>query len=131
MKRALLLLALFAAPAAADESWLASVLGPYEGPVLNAGRLQHLSTRFELDTNGHLVGHYHVDDTPPFDGELTDFQPDGDMQGTFIWHDPYGEGVVHVRFEPDHGRFFGRWGADTPLPDNVFDGFRYRPPAVS
>lgn len=110
---------------------MSAVTGPYEGPVMNSGRLEHLSTHFELDATGHLIGHYHVDDVPPFDGELTDFKPEGENLGSFIWHDPYGQGVVHVRFDPDHGRFFGRWGGDTPMPENVFDGFRSRPPAVS
>jgi hypothetical protein len=127
----LVLLLLATLPAYADDNWMSSVTGPYEGPVMNSGRMEHLSTNFELDAAGHLIGHYHVDDVPPFDGELTEFTPDGEMQGRFKWHDPYGQGVVHVRFDPDHGRFFGRWGGDAPMPGNVFDGFRYRPPAVS
>jgi hypothetical protein len=131
MKRALLLLALATQPALADDNWMPSVLGPYEGPVMNSGKIENLSTRFELDAEGHLIGHYHVDDVPPFDGDLTDFKPDGEAQGTFTWHDPYGQGVVHVRFDPDHGRFLGRWGTNAPTPENVFDGFRFRPPAVS
>jgi hypothetical protein len=143
MKRAWLLLALLTAPARApawapvwapvwaNEAWEATVLGPYDGPVMNAGRREHLATRFEFDSAGHLIGHYHVDDVPPFDGELTDFRPDGDAEGDFTWRDPYGQGVVHIRFDPEHGRFFGRWGIETPLPQNIFDGFRTRPPAVS
>jgi hypothetical protein len=131
MMRAALLLALLAAPAQAEEPWVASVLGPYDGPVMNAGQEEHLTTRFELDPSGHLIGHYHVDDVPPFDGELTDFKPDGDAEGDFTWHDPYGEGVVHIRFDPAHGRFFGRWGFEMPLPMNVFNGFRTRAPALS
>jgi hypothetical protein len=117
--------------ARAQDTWMDSVLGPYEGPVLNAGKIQHLTTHFELDASGRLIGHYHVEDNPPFDGELTDFQPDGESQGTFTWHDPFGHGVVHIRFDPDHARFIGRWGLDQPWPDNVFNGFRVRPPAVS
>jgi hypothetical protein len=131
MRAALLLLLLFCTPAAAQDTWFSNVLGPYEGPVRNAGQIEHLTTRFELDAAGHLIGHYHVEDDPPFDGELTDFVPDGDQQGTFIWQDRFGSGVVHVRFDPEHSRFTGRWGLESPLPDNVFNGFRIRPPAVS
>jgi hypothetical protein len=131
MKLALLWLLLSVVPAAAADSWFGQVLGPYEGPVRNAGEIQHLTTRFELDAAGHLIGHYHVEDDPPFDGELTDFAPDGELQGTFIWQDRFGSGVVHIRFEPEHGRFTGRWGPESPWPDNIFNGFRIRPPAVS
>jgi len=131
MMRVLLLLLLCLGPAAAEEGWMPSVVGAYQGPVLNAGRIQPLSTSFQLDEAGHLVGHYHVEDTPPFDGELTDFRPDGERQGNFVWRDPFGEGVVHIRFEPERGRFFGLWGADFPIPNNVFDGFRVRVPPTS
>jgi hypothetical protein len=40
-------------------------------------------------------------------------------------------GTVHIRFQPELGRFLGRWGLDQAVPGNVFDGYRRGPPAVS
>jgi hypothetical protein len=42
-----------------------------------------------------------------------------------------GSGTVQIRFQPEFGRFLGRWGLDRPVPGNVFNGYRRRPPAVS
>jgi len=119
-------LLLFAGPALAED-WWQSVLGPYQGPVMNGGKLQQLDTEFFTDAAGNLVGRYHVEDEPPFDGELTDFRQEGPLAGSFTWHDRFGEGSVHVEFDPDRGRFTGSWGEDTPQPDLIFNGYRLRP----
>ncbi len=125
--RVLLLLLAFAWPVHAAEDWVQDVLGDYRGPVLNNGRIEQVWTDFELDAAGHLTGHYHVDDPDPFDGALTDFHADGEYSGSFTWHDRYGAGTVHIVFDPDHGRFTGRWGTDNPLPGYVFNGYRAGP----
>ena len=131
LRAALVLLLLLARPPGAEENPLSGVLGSYQGPVLNAGQIQQLATDFEFDAGGKLVGHYLVEDNPPFEGDLTDFVPDGPTSGTFTWRDRFGHGVVHIRFEPDRDRFLGAWGDDMPLADHIFDGYRIRPPGIS
>ena len=48
-----------------------------------------------------------------------------------MWTDRYGTGTVHIRFEPEIGRFIGDWGVQGIAPTLEFDGFRRRPPTVS
>jgi hypothetical protein len=106
-------------------------VGTWRGPVLNGLGIQDMTTSFSLDTDGRLVGRYHIQDAVPLDGTLTDFRETEPCSGDFIWHDRDGSGTVHVRFQPELGRFLGRWGLDGPMPGNVFNGYRSRPPAVS
>ncbi|WP_158742154.1 hypothetical protein [Acidisphaera sp. L21] len=108
---------------AADPPWVADVVGDYGGMVRNAGRMQCHHTSFELK-DGHLIGHYRIEDDVPFNGELTDFVPDDDSSGTFTWHDRFGVGKEYVRFAPDHASFFGAWGDDTVDPRNPVRGTR-------
>jgi hypothetical protein len=131
MNALLVALALLAVPISGSPDWLQDVLGPYVGPVLNDGVRQTLATEFNLDEQGHLVGHYHVADDPPFDGELSDFRNDGDHSGLFTWTDRYGHGVVHVHFLPAEGRFVGEWGNTVPIEGQIFCGHRLRAPATS
>jgi hypothetical protein len=129
-RTALLAALLLCGPARADD-WWQSVLGGYQGPVLNDGRIEQMDTEFSVDAGGRLVGHYHVEDTPPFDGELSDFHADGPLSGSFTWHDRYGQGIVHLEFDPVRGRFLGNWGTDIPQGGLIFNGYRIRPPATS
>ena len=128
---AAVLLVSLASPAAALEGCFAESTGGWRGPVLNGPGLQTMDAEFQIDTQDRLVGRYHVHDVVPFDGALTDFQQTGACEADFFWHDRYGSGVVHIRFEPEKGRFLGYWGRDQPNPALIFDGFRIRPPAVS
>ena len=128
---AALLLVSLASPALALEGCFAESIGPWRGPVLNGPGLQTMDAEFEIDAQGRLAGRYHVHDAVPFDGTLTDFQQTGPCEADLSWHDRYGSGVVHIRFEPGQGRFLGYWGGDQPNPALIFDGFRIRPPAVS
>ena len=111
-------------------AWLTSG-NIWRGPVWNGPGLQVMDTDFSFGPDGSLTGHYHVFDTDPFDGTLTDFQPTGHCEANFVWTDRYGTGTVHIRFEPEIGRFIGTWGGQGMAPTLEFDGFRKRPPAVS
>jgi hypothetical protein len=124
-------LALLTIPIAAAPDWQQEVLGPYVGRVLNDGIRQTLQTEFSLDGQGRLIGHYHVADDPPFDGELTGFINDNDHGGLFTWSDRYGEGVVHVHFLPAEGRFVGAWGTLAPVDGQIFCGHRFKAPPTS
>ena len=106
-------------------------VGIWRGPVVNGSGVQDMTTSFSLSTDGRLVGRYHIEDTVPLDGTLTDFRETGPCSGRFRWRDRDGSGTVQIRFQPELGRFLGRWGVDRPVQDNVFDGYRRRPPAVS
>ncbi|HEY2131880.1 MAG TPA: hypothetical protein VGH36_02725 [Acetobacteraceae bacterium] len=125
--RILFLLLALSWPAAAAQDWMQDVLGAYEGPVLNDGQIERGATTFGIDAAGQLTGHYRIDDPSPFEGELTDFREDAPYSGSFTWHDRYGEGIVHIVFDPDHGRFLGLWGASQPLEGHIFNGYRDAP----
>ena len=90
-----------------------------------------MTTTFSLGADGSLVGRYHIEDAVPLDGALTDFRETGPCSADFRWSDRDGSGIVHIRFQPELGRFLGRWGADQPVPGYVFNGYRHRSPAVS
>ena len=128
---AAVLLVSLASPALALESCFGASTGRWSGPVLNGPGLQKMDAEFQIGSEGRLVGRYHVYDDVPFDGTLTDFQPTGVCEADFFWHDRYGSGVVHIRFEPERGRFLGYWGGDRPNPTLIFNGFRFGPPPVS
>jgi hypothetical protein len=125
--RILVLLLALSWPAAAAQDWMQDVLGAYEGPVLNDGQIERGATTFDIDAGGHLIGQYRIEDPSPFEGELTDFHEDAPYSGSFIWHDRYGEGIVHIVFDPEHGRFLGLWGASQPLEGHIFNGYREAP----
>ena len=108
----------------------ADAVGNWRGPVLNGPEIQQMSTSFALGTDGKLVGRYHVEDAVPFDGTLTEFRETGSCTAEFHWRDRDGSGTVNIHFQPELGRFLGRWGLDRPAPGNVFNGYR-RSPAVS
>ncbi|HLJ05855.1 MAG TPA: hypothetical protein VKT26_06265 [Acetobacteraceae bacterium] len=122
---------LAAAPARALDACFADSVGPWRGPVWNGPGLEMMDTDFSFGPDGSLTGHYHVFDTDPFDGTLTDFQQTGHCEANFVWTDRFGTGTVHIRFEPEIGRFIGNWGGQGVAPTLEFDGFRKRPPAVS
>ena len=125
--RAWLLLIALAFPAAAqpaaDPPWVADMVGRFAGMVRNGGRMECHYTIFSLK-DGRLVGHYRIEDTEPFEGELTDFEPGAEGSGTFIWHDRYGVGKEFVAFAPDHGSFTGLWGDTVIDPRNPVSGTR-------
>ena len=126
----LMLLAAVPAHAALDACF-ADSLGPWRGPVWNGPGLQMMDTDFNVAPDGTLTGRYHVYDTDPFDGTLTEFRQTGRCEADFVWTDRYGTGTVHIQFEPEIGRFIGDWGGQGIAPTLEFDGFRKRPPAVS
>lgn len=128
---AMVLTLLTAAPACALDACFADAVGPWRGPVWNGPGLQVMDTDFSFGPDGSLTGHYRVFDADPFDGTLTDFQQTGHCEANFVWTDRYGSGTVHIRFEPEIGRFIGNWGGQGLVPTLEFDGFRKRPPAVS
>ena len=74
--------------------------------------------------DGHLVGHYRIEDTEPFEGELTDFVPEAENAGTFTWTDRFGVGKEFVIFAVDHGSFSGAWGVQAVDPYNPVWGIR-------
>ncbi len=108
---------------APDPAWTASVVGFYAGSVRNEGRMECHRTVFSL-RDGKLVGHYWIDSTDPFEGELTGFVPASEGGGRFTWTDRYGEGVEAVVFAADGGSFTGTWGDTEPEPGNPVWGVR-------
>ncbi len=112
--RVLLAASLLAAAAAAPApDWAASVTGTYAGREWNAGEMQCERTEFSV-RDGALVGHYWVDDADPFEGDLTNFVPDGGHSGIFTWTDRFGAGVMYVRFAGDGSSFWSMWGLTQP-----------------
>lgn len=123
---------LSAVPSAwALEACFTASVGPWRGPVLNGPGLQVLDAEFQLGPDDTLVGSYHVHDLMPFDGSLTGFHQTGRCEADFTWTDRYGTGTVHIRFEPELGRFLGYWGAAEPEPNRIFNGYRVSPDIVS
>ena len=98
---------------------------------VNGAGLQTMDTTFQVGSDGALIGRYHIHDFVPFDGTLTELRRTGDCEADFVWHDRDGTGVVHIRFEPQLGRFLGRWGTNQPLPGLEFNGYRTGPPPIS
>jgi len=129
---AVILMFLASSPARAGlDACFADSLGSWRGPVWNGPGLQVMDTEFNVAPDGTLTGRYYVYDTDPFDGTLTEFSQTGRCEADFVWTDRYGTGTVHIRFEPEFGRFIGDWGVQGIAPTLEFDGFRRRPPAVS
>lgn len=112
-----------AAAQPAEPGWVADVVGHYAGKILNAGQTECHATDFTLK-DGHLVGHYRIEDTDPFEGELTDFVPEAENAGTFTWTDRFGVGKEFVIFGIDHGSFSGAWGVQWINPSNTVWGLR-------
>ena len=128
---ALLAMILVASPALALDACFTESLGPWRGPVRNGPGLQTMETEFRQQPDGTLAGSYHVHDSVPFDGSLTEFRPTGNCEADFTWKDRFGTGTVHIRFEPESGRFLGYWGVTAPIPGLLFDGYRTGPDLVS
>lgn len=124
MRKLIALLCLLAGPAHALDACYADVTGPWIGPVRNEGAIQELTTEFTLAPDGRPEGRYHVTAEEPFDGTLTEFEETAPCEGDFTWTDRYGSGIVHIRFLPARGRFYGTWGLDVPAPANLFNGRR-------
>ena len=108
---------------ATDPAWVAQMVGRFAGTVLNAGKMECHYTTFSLQ-DGHLVGHYRIQDDEPFEGELTNFVPGGEGRGTFTWTDRYGVGVEFVIFAADYSSFTGAWGNSSIDPRNPVFGTR-------
>jgi hypothetical protein len=120
-----------APPAMALDACLADSTGPWRGPVWNGAGLQTMDTTFQVGAGGALVGRYRIHDFVPFDGTLTEMRQTGDCEADFVWNDRDGTGLVHIRFEPDLGRFLGTWGIKDPVPGLKFNGYRTGPPRIS
>jgi hypothetical protein len=120
-----------APPALALDACFAASAGSWRGPVWNGTGLQTMETEFHTEPDGTLVGHYRIFDAVPFDGTLTGFRETGTCEADFTWADRDGTGTVHIRFEPQLGRFIGDWGSTDPVPDLVFNGYRFGPALVS
>jgi hypothetical protein len=126
-----LALVLAASPARALDACFADSAGSWRGPVWNGAGLQTMDTMFQVGSDGALSGRYHIHDFIPFDGTLTELRQTGDCEADFVWRDRDGTGVVHIRFEPQLGRFLGHWGTEQPLPGLRFNGYRTGPPPIS
>lgn len=120
-----------APPAWALDACFAESVGPWRGPVWNGPGIETMDTEFHIGPDGALVGSYHVHDAEPFDGTLTGFRSTGRCEADFTWTDKFGTGTVHVRFDPEDGRFVGDWGMEKAMPTLIFNGYRRRPPMVS
>lgn len=120
-----------ARPALALDACFADSVGSWRGPVWNGTGLQTMDTTFQAGSDGILTGQYHIHDFVPFDGTLTEMRQTGDCAADFVWRDRDGTGVVHIRFEPELGRFVGRWGTADPLPGLEFNGYRTGPKPIS
>jgi hypothetical protein len=120
-----------APPAMALDACFAMSTGSWRGPVWNGIGIQTMDTEFQAGPDGRLVGHYRIHDAVTFAGTLTEFRQTGTCEADFTWHDRDGTGTVHIRFEPQLGRFIGHWGGTDPVPDLVFNGFRFAPDVVS
>ena len=118
-------------PALAFDACYSDVVGIWRGPVLNGMGIQDMTTSFAIGADGTLVGWYHIEDALPVDGTLSEFRETGPCSGDFHWHDRDGSGTVHIKFQPELGRFLGRWGLDRSVPGNLFDGYRRGPTPVS
>ena len=90
-----------------------------------------METEFHAGPDGMLVGHYRIHDAVSFDGTLTEFRLAGTCEADFTWHDRDGTGTVHIRFEPELGRFIGHWGARTRSPRWCSTATGSRPNIVS
>jgi hypothetical protein len=133
LARTIMVPALLAAapPALALDACFTMSTGPWRGPVWNGIGLQTMETEFQAKPDGTLVGHYRIHDAVPFDGTLSGFHQTGTCEADFTWVDRDGTGTVHIRFEPQIGRFIGDWGGADPDPDLVFNGYRFGPDVVS
>ncbi len=120
-----------ASPALALDGCFSASAGSWRGPVWNGIGLQTMETEFRAGPDGTLVGRYRIHDAVPFDGTLTDFHQTGSCEADFTWHDRDGTGIVHIRFEPELGRFIGEWGSKSPQASLVFNGYRFGPDLVS
>ena len=127
----ILAMLLVAPKAMALDACFSESAGSWRGPVWNRVGLQTMETEFQAGGDGTLIGTYRIHDVVPFDGTLTEFHQTGFCQAEFTWHDRDGSGTVRIRFEPELGRFIGRWGASEPAPALIFDGYRTRPDLVS
>ncbi len=108
---------------AGDPSWVAEVVGAYDGTVRNAGEMQCHRTTLSLQ-GGHLVGHYWIEAKERFEGTLTEFVPESDTSGHFTWTDRYGSGVEMLIFSSDRQSFDGAWGLATVDPNDRITGVR-------
>jgi len=117
--------------ALAQSDCYSDVVGTWRGPVLNGLGIEDMTTSFSIGSDGRLAGTYHIEDDVPLDGTLTNFRETGPCSGEFRWRDRDGSGTVRILFQPQLGRFVGRWGLDPAAPSNVFDGYRRRPPIIS
>jgi hypothetical protein len=121
----------WASAALALEPCFAGSVGSWRGPVLNNTGLEQMDTNFQITPAGALSGTYFIHDVLPFEGRLDGFRIRAPCEADFTWHDRYGSGVVHIRFDPAHGRFIGRYGLMAPNPQAVFEGYRaVSPPSV-
>jgi hypothetical protein len=120
-----------APPALALDACFADSVGSWRGPVWNGTGLQTMDTTFQLGSDGALAGRYRIHDFVPFDGTLTELRKTGDCAADFTWHDRDGTGVVNIHFEPELGRFLGRWGTTDPRPELEFNGYRTGPKPIS
>ena len=93
--------------------------------------MQVMESEFQAGSDGALVGRYRIFDEVPFDGTLTAFRQTGPCEAEFTWTDRDGTGLVDIRFEPELGRFIGRWGTTRSAPALLFDGYRVRPKLIS
>jgi len=120
-----------ASPALALDDCFAMSQGPWRGPVWNGTGMQVMESEFQAGSDGALVGRYRIFDEVPFDGTLTAFRQTGPCEAEFTWTDRDGTGLVDIRFEPELGRFIGRWGTTRSAPALLFDGYRVRPKLIS
>ncbi len=125
MPRAIGLAALLAilAGSAHAQGWVERAVGDYVGRDHNVGQLQCETVTFSL-RGGALVGHYRIEDDPPFEGDLTNFVPQGEGTGLFTWTDRDGTGVRFIRFAHDFSSFFSLWGRTAPDPHETGYGLR-------
>jgi hypothetical protein len=120
-----------ASPALALDACFAASVGPWRGPVWNRIGIETMETEFQAGPDETLTGRYRILDAVPFEGTLSGFRQTGTCEADFTWTDRDGTGTVHIRFEPQLGRFIGGWGGAVPVPDLVFNGYRFGPEVVS
>ena len=90
----------------------ADIIGVYQGVVSSSGQYWEITTTFEIDSAGELVGRYIYDENGgPFTGELSRVRLTDCHKIVTIWSETLGSGVLEAEFSEDFRTFKGLWSS--------------------
>jgi len=103
--------------------------GRYCGTLASSGQIVDADTKLKLDPDGRISGTYQFRDGDSVtNGNLQEEEKGPGLTKMLRWTDKYGKGRLVITFDSTFHSFYGHWGTNDAVPNQLWTGDRCQEP---